>query len=90
MKPIAFLSVAFGDKRYKEQQERLIESINVHHPEAVGFHWTDELPIGSKPFLESLYGFKPHAVIHAINEGYDRIVFLDPACILLDRIDYLS
>ena len=89
MKPIAFLSVAFGDKRYKEQQERLIESINVHHPEAVGFHWTDELPIGSKPFLESLYGFKPHAVIHAINEGYDRIVFLDPACILLDRIDYL-
>lgn len=89
MKPIAFCSVAFGDKRYLEQQDRLIESINEFHPEAVAFHWTNELPTGSKPFLESLYGFKPHAVLQAINEGYERIIWLDPACILIDRLDYL-
>lgn len=89
MKPIAFVSCAFKDPRYIEQQARLIESINKHHPEAHGFHWTDQLPPGSPPFLESLYGFKVHAVMHAYSEGYERILFLDPACILLDRIDFL-
>lgn len=89
MKPIAFVSAAFNDPRYLDQQVRLIESINKHHPEAHGFHWSNELPPGSPAFLNSLYGFKPHAIIHAINEGYERVLFLDPACILLDRIDYL-
>lgn len=89
MKPICFVSAAFNEKRYIEQQTRLIESIDKYHPEAEGFHWTDELPPGAQPFLNSLYGFKVHAVMHAYNEGYERILFLDPACILLDRIDFL-
>lgn len=89
MKEICFVSAAFNDQRYIDQQTRLIESIDKFHPEAKGFHWTDEMPPGSRPFLESLYGFKVHAVLHAINEGYERILFLDPACILLDRVDYL-
>lgn len=89
MKPIAFVSCAFNDQRYLDQQTRLIESIDKHHPESVGFHWTNELPPGSPEFLNSLYGFKVHAVIHALNEGYERVLFLDPACILLDRVDFL-
>lgn len=89
MKPICFVSAAFNDSRYIAQQSRLIESINTFHPEAKQFHWTNELPPGSAPFLESLYGFKVHAVIHAMSENYERILFLDPACILLDRIDFL-
>lgn len=89
MKPIAIVSVAFGDSRYLQQQARLIESINKVHPEADGFHWTDQLPPGSPRFLDSLYAFKVHAVLHAINEGYERILWLDPACVLLDRIDFL-
>lgn len=89
MKPIAFCSVAFGDQRYLDQQTRLIESIEKHHPESIGFHWANELPAGSPKFLDSLYGFKVHAVVHALNEGYDRILWLDPACFLLGRVDYL-
>jgi len=86
---IAFVSCAFGDKRYLEQQTRLIESIDKFHPESIGYHWTDELPPGSPKFYDSLYGFKVHAVIHAFNEGHERVLFLDPACILLDRVDFL-
>lgn len=89
MSKIAFLSVAFGDERYIQQQIRLIESLDKFHPDAVGFHWTNNLPPGAQPFLNSLYGFKVHAVLHALNEGYERVVFLDPACYLVDRIDYL-
>lgn len=89
MKPICFISVAFGDERYIAQQKRLIDSINATHPEAKQIHWTNELPDGSTAFLNSLYGFKVHAVLHAFNEGYERILFLDPACIVLQRLDFL-
>lgn len=88
MNDIAFVSVAFGDKRYIKQQMRLIESIDKFHPDSVGFHWTDALPPGSKKFLNSLYGFKVHAVLHALNQGYQKIIWIDPACYLLDRIDF--
>lgn len=89
MSKIAFCSVAFKDERYIHQQLRLIESINQFHPEAKQYHWTNDMPDGSRPFLESLYGFKPHAILHAWNEGYERIIWIDTACLLLDRVDYL-
>lgn len=86
---ICFVSVAFGDPRYIDQQKRLMKSIEDVHPEAQHYVWTQQTPAGSAPFLNSLYGFKVHAVLHAINEGYERILFLDPACIVLQRLDYL-
>lgn len=89
MNRIAIVSAAFGDQRYVDQQYRLKESIELTMPDAAQFHWTNELPPGSPEFLNSLYGFKPHAVLYAMNEGYERILFLDPACILLDRVDFL-
>lgn len=89
MKPICFVCVAFGDKRYLDQQVRCLASIKEHHPEAATMFWTDELPPGSNKFLDSLYGFKVHAVLNAINEGHERIIFLDPACYLLGRVDFL-
>lgn len=87
-KEIAFVSCAFGDQRYKDQQARLIESIDRTNPGSVGFHWTDELPPGAQPFLNSLYGFKVHAVLHAYNEGYRKIIFLDPACIVQGDVQF--
>lgn len=85
---IAFVSVAFGDERYIQQQIRLIDSINKFYPDCAGFHWTNNMPDGSQPFLNSLYGFKVHAVLHAINEGYQKIIFLDPACYLNGPVDF--
>lgn len=85
---IAFCCVAFGEK-YIEQQIRLKESILNIYPNANLFFWTGgDLPIGSQAFLASLYGFKPHAVTAAYNAGFKKIVFFDPAIILLDKLDY--
>lgn len=83
-----FVSVAFGDKRYIEQQARLKHSILQIYPDAPLFFWTDEMPPGARPMNESLYGFKPHAVQYAWDQGYKKIMFFDPAIILMKPIDF--
>ena len=88
IRKIAFVCVAFGDK-YIEQQVRLKESILNIYPNADLFFWTGgDLPIVSQTFYASLYGFKPHGVTAAYNAGFTKIVFFDPAVILLDKLDY--
>lgn len=83
-----FISVAFGE-RYVQQLKRLRESILCIYPGATMYFWQDELPPGSKPFLDSLYGFKVHGIKYARDKGHDKVVWLDPACIVLDKVDYL-
>jgi len=83
---VAFQSNAYGDQ-YIRQQERLKESIEKHCPDADLFFWTDEYPPGSKPFLESLYGFKAHAIHHVFKLGYTRILYLDTAMVIERPID---
>lgn len=85
---VAFVSVAFGDKRYLEQQERLKHSILQIYPDAPLFFWTNEMPPGARSMAESLYGFKPHAVKAALDAGYKKIMFFDPAIILMKPIDF--
>lgn len=85
---VAWVSVAFGDKRYLEQQERLKHSIGMIYPDAKLFFWTNEMPPGSRSFSDSLYGFKPHAVKYALDQGYQKVMFFDPACILMKPIDF--
>jgi len=87
MNDVCFVSVAFGE-RYVEQQERLRESIFDIYPDANILFYTDARPEGSRTFYESLYGFKPHAVLGAINiKKCDKIIWCDPAMILVDKID---
>lgn len=86
-KDICIVCVAFG-KQYVRQQKRLKQTIGAHCPDAHTIFWTDELPEGSRPFYESLYGFKVHAVKWAILHGYKKIVFVDPAVIFQHRPDY--
>lgn len=85
---IAFVSLAFGDHRYLDQLKRLVQSIDIVYPEANKFMFDNVFPPGSRPFGQSLYGFKPHLVQYAINNGFTRIAFFDPACILRDKLDY--
>lgn len=87
MTDICIICVAFGP-RYIEQQMRLVSSIRTICPDVPMFMWTDVLPEGSKPFRESLYGFKVHAVNAALKRGYKKIIFLDPACIVMKSVDY--
>lgn len=88
MNDVAYCSVAFGDKRYIEQQQRLKHSILQIYPNAPLFFWTNEMPPGARSMSESLYGFKPHAVRAVLIAGYKQIVFFDPACILIKPIDH--
>lgn len=88
MKDVAFVSVAFGDKRYLEQLQRLKESIYKIYPDATFYYWQDEMPPGAKTHEESLYGFKVHAVHNAILNGFKKVIWLDPAMILQDKVDY--
>lgn len=49
--------------------------------------WRNE-QVPGKPHRESLYGFKVHAVQKALDKGYSKIIFLDPACIIQHSVDY--
>lgn len=87
MKDLVFVSVAFGE-RYVKQQERLKASILKIYPDANIMFWTEQLPEYSKPFLESLYGFKVYAVQQA-KKKYSKVLWLDPAMIINGEIDIL-
>lgn len=85
---IAFCNVSFGE-RYVRTQERLKQSILDIYPDAQLFFWTDELPPGSKPFQESLYGFKVHAIKHARVQGFTKVVWIDTCAILKGKLEPL-
>ena len=87
MTDFIILSVAFGS-RYVEQQTRLHQSILNHYSSDHHLCWIDTLPAGARSHKESLYGFKPHAVAAAIEKGYSKIIWLDPACIIQHPVDY--
>ena len=87
MDDVVFCSVAFGEE-YVKQQHRLKDSIKAIYPKANQLFYINELPPGSKPFRDSLYGFKPHLVFEAKKE-YSKVIFLDPAMILVGKIDRL-
>jgi hypothetical protein len=88
MKDVVFVSVAFGFE-YLKQMDRLQKSILKIYPEANLLFFDNGLPDGSKPFLDSLYGFKPHAIQEARNQGFKKVIWLDPAMILVDKVDDL-
>lgn len=78
---IAFVNVSFKEK-YIEAQNRLKDSIKELYPDSTLLFWSDQLPQGSKPFGQSLYGFKVHAIQEAINKGFKKIVWLDSCAII--------
>lgn len=88
MDEVIFISVAFGDQRYIDQQIRLEESIKKFYPKANIRFWTNYLPDGAKSMETSLYGFKVHAVAE-VRKYFKKVIFLDPAMILVDKIDDL-
>lgn len=84
-KPV-FISAAFNDHRYFDQLKRLERSIKEIYPDAETMFWTRDIP--GKPFLESLYGFKVHCIQAAIDKGFQKVIWIDPACILMKPVEY--
>lgn len=85
MKDLLFVSVAFGEQ-YVAQQDRLKQSILDIYPDANLLFFRDRLPEKSRPFLDSLYGFKVHAIQEGLGLGFKKILWLDPAMILCREI----
>lgn len=91
---IAFTTVAVTSKNYGnaylDQQDTLIDSIRRIYwsqEQAEIFAWRDTYPPGSRDWLTSSYGFKCHAIQHALNQGYKKIVYMDTAMILKKKLD---
>lgn len=97
MNDVVFVSCAFGSHLYFTQMDRLQRSILKIYPKAnlLFYRGTEKntsiegMPPGSKSFLDSLYGFKPHAVEVARNKGFKKVIWLDPAMKLKDKVDDL-
>lgn len=87
MKDVVFVSVCFGDIEYYNQMDRLKKSILDFYPDANFMFFRGHLPPGSKTFYESLYGFKPHAIKAALDVGFKKVLWLDPAMIMVDKIE---
>lgn len=86
MKDIIFVSVAFGEQ-YLIQQDRLKESILSIYSDANLLFYRDVLPPDSPAFLDSLYAFKVYAVESARKIGFQKILWLDPAMLVVNKID---
>ena len=86
---IAFCSLAFGDHRYLEQIDRLEGSIKTHYENPNLFFYRNSYPKTSQSFDDSFYGFKVHVIQEAIDAGFKKIIWFDPAMILMQKnLDY--
>lgn len=86
---IAICNTCFGGQAYLDQQERLIASLKETNPEKNLIIHIDRYPPHSPLFDQSLYGFKVYAIKEAMQKGFTRIVWLDTACIVHGKLDYL-
>lgn len=87
MSEIAVCTLAFGPK-YIWRMGRLIESLENTNPDVRVFSWTDRMPDGARPFNESMYGFKPHAIQIARDTGFKKIMWIDCTAVVQDKLDY--
>lgn len=82
----AILNVAVGE-RYLRGQDRLIASLDKVGETSDRLFWRDEWPPGSMSHSVQPYGFKTHAIRHALRRGYDQVLWLDAVCLALKPFD---
>jgi hypothetical protein len=87
MNDIAVCAVSFGE-RYNWRMGRMKETLEATNPGVRLFSWVDRMPDGARPFNESMYGFKPHAIQIARDQGYKKIFWIDCTCIVQDKLEY--
>lgn len=88
MNDFIILSIAFGDPRYKQQLLNLKQSIANFHPTIPFHYWIDgEMPPGSKSFSDSMYGFKVWAVNYAKEHEFKKVLWFDPAIIVVNTLE---
>lgn len=88
MNEYAVCAVAFGDERYLWRMDRFKETLKETNPDVRLFSWVNCMPDGARPFGESMYGFKPHAIRIARESGYKKIFWIDSTTVIQDKLDY--
>lgn len=83
MNDLCFVSLAFG-ALYVDQINTLKKSILSLYPDANLSFRIEDFPQGSRPFGQSLYGFKCHCISEA-KKRFSKILWLDPAMVLVDK-----
>jgi hypothetical protein len=86
---IAICNTCFGGTAYLAQQERLINSLQETNADKKFFIHSNTYPPGSKTHDQSLYGFKVSAISEALFAGFQKIIWLDTACIVHGPLEYL-
>jgi hypothetical protein len=86
---ISICNTCFGGTAYLAQQQRLINSLQETNADKKFFIHSNTYPPGSKTHDQSLYGFKVHAVSEALKAGFQKIIWLDTACIVHGPLEYL-
>jgi hypothetical protein len=87
------VSVAFREPyvtHSRKQREAIKDDVDF-------IYFIDELPAKDivhtddiiSEFQKSLYGFKPHAIQHAIDKGYKKVIWLDPSVLPLSPMQVL-
>lgn len=80
------LNVATG-KHYVAGQKRLSAALTRLAPEVPQIFWEDSLPDGSPGHEYVPYAFKAWAITHAVNLGYDEILWADSSILPIQPLD---
>lgn len=86
---LAVCSLSFGHE-YNWRLDRLKASLEKTNPDVPFFYYKDQLPKASKPYNESLYGFKPHLIQEQINKGFEQVIYLDATMIVHGKLDWYN
>lgn len=85
----AIISIAKGQRRYLENQTRLMDSLRRLGEEAFIAYWQECLPVGSPPHEETPYAFKAFALQEMMDQGYDTMLWTDCSVVPVRPLDAL-
>lgn len=84
----AIVSCAVGDY-YTPFLKKQAEEIKRFCPNDDHIYWSGHFPPHSRTHHQSVYGFKVHAIIEAMNRGYEQVMWIDSAFYPITTLDPL-
>lgn len=71
---------------YGNGQKRLVESLKSTGFDGDVLTWSDPAVLGCLPHQQVPYGFKPYALKHAADKGYELVLWADASCWAIKNI----
>ena len=80
------LNVSSGNPRYLANQARLIRQLSAIGEQADQLFWKDSMPSGSPSQQETPYAFKAYAILDAIKQGFDTLLWMDSSIVPVRKL----